>query len=51
MAKKKNKKQTIGVMTQSRGSMPPPTVADVVKKKKNDRKNVKQKLKKGDYDV
>jgi hypothetical protein len=49
MAKKKRK--TIGVMSQSRGTMPPPTVADVVKKKKNDRKKVKDKLRKGDYDV
>jgi hypothetical protein len=49
--KKKIKKKTIGVMTQSRGQMPPPTVADVVKKKKNDRKAVKDKLRKGDYDV
>ena len=49
--KKKNKRNTIGVMTQSRGVMPPPTVADVVKKRKNDRKKVKDKLRKGDYDV
>lgn len=49
MAKKK--KRTIGVMTQSRGQMPPPTVADVIRKKKNDRKKVKDKLRKGDYDV
>jgi hypothetical protein len=49
MAKKKRK--TIGVMSQSRGTMPPPTMADVVKKKKNDRKKVKDKLRKGDYDV
>jgi len=49
--KKKNKRKTIGVMTQSRGTMPPPTVADVVKKRKNDRKKVKEKLKRGDYDI
>jgi hypothetical protein len=49
--KKKNKRKTIGVMTQSRGTMPPPQRADVVKKKKNDRKQVKDKLRKGDYDV
>jgi hypothetical protein len=47
--KKKNKKKTIGVMTQSRGTMPPPTVADVVKKKKNDRKAIRNKIRKGDY--
>jgi hypothetical protein len=48
--KKRTKKKTIGVMTQSRGTMPPPTVADVVKKKKNNRKEVKDKIRKGDYD-
>jgi hypothetical protein len=48
---KKKKKRTIGVMTQSRGVMPPPQRADVVKKKKNDRKAVRDKLRKGDYDV
>lgn len=51
MAKKKKKRKTIGVMSQTRGVMPPPTVADTVKKKKNDRKRVKEKLKGGDYDV
>jgi hypothetical protein len=49
---KKNKKKTIGVMTQSRGVMPPPARADEDKKRKSDdRKKVKQKLKSGDYDV
>lgn len=48
--RKKNKRNTIGVMTQSRGTMPPPTVADAVKKKKNDRHEVKRKLKRGEYD-
>lgn len=48
MAKKK--KNTISKMTQTRGTMPPPTVADVVKKHKNDRKSVKRKLKQGNYD-
>ncbi|UUV47119.1 hypothetical protein [Bacillus phage vB_BanS-Thrax5] len=38
-------------MTQSRGTMPPPTRADENKKKKNHRRKVKQKLKRGDYDV
>lgn len=47
---KTNKRKTIGVMTQDRGVMPPPTVKDVVKKKLNDRKVVKRKLKSGDYD-
>jgi hypothetical protein len=51
VSNKKNKKQTIGVMTQSRGVLPPPQRADVVRKKKNDRRQVKQKLKNGDYDV
>ena len=54
MAKKKSKKRnpkTISQMTGTRGMLPPPTVADVVKKKKNDRKDVKRKLRKGDYDV
>lgn len=37
-------------MTQDRGSMPPPTVKDEVKKKKNDRKSVKQKIKQGIYE-
>lgn len=37
-------------MTQSRGAMPPPQRADEVKNKKNDRRKVKQKLKRGDYD-
>jgi hypothetical protein len=49
--KKKNKRNTIGVMTQNRGAMPPPQRADEVKKKKNDRKKVKEKLRNGDYDV
>lgn len=48
---RKNKKKTIGVMTQSRGVMPPPARADKVKKKENDRRKVKQKLKNGEYDV
>lgn len=48
---KKSKRKTIGKMTQSRGIMPPPQRADVVRKKKNDRKDVKRKLKKGDYDI
>ena len=38
-------------MTRSRGVMPPPTVKDAVKKKKNDRKKVRDKIRKGDYDV
>ena len=49
MAKKK--KRTISKITNTRGVMPHPTVADVVKKKKNDRKDVKQKLRNGNYDV
>jgi hypothetical protein len=47
----KKKRSTIGKMSQTRGVMPPPTVADSVKKKKNDRKKVKDKLRKGEYDV
>lgn len=51
MAKKKNSKpKTISRMCGSRGVLPPPTVKDEVRKKKNDRHKVKQKLKKGDYD-
>ena len=49
MAKKK--KRTISKITNTRGYMPPPTVKEEVKKKKNDRKNVKQKLRNGNYDV
>jgi hypothetical protein len=49
--KKKKKPTTISEMTGSRGYMPPPQRADVVKKGKNDRKSVRQKLKRGDYDV
>lgn len=49
--KRKKKRQTISQMTGTRGTIiAPPTVADVVKKKKNDRKDVKRKLKRGDYD-
>lgn len=53
MAKKKKRKQpkTISQMTGTRGAMPPPTVVDVIKRKKNDRQKVKQKLKRGYYDV
>jgi hypothetical protein len=47
----KKRKKTIGVMTQSRGTMPPPTKADTIKKKKNNRKRIKDKLRKGEYDV
>ncbi|MDA2738423.1 hypothetical protein PDQ75_25040 [Bacillus cereus group sp. Bc015] len=32
--KKKNKKKTIGVMTQNRGVMPPPTRSDRIRKGK-----------------
>lgn len=49
-SKRKNKKQTIGVMTQSRGYLPPPQRADVVKKKKIDRHEIKQNLKRGIYE-
>jgi len=48
MAKTKNKKhrrKTLSKITGTRGYMPPPTVVDIDKKKKNDRKNVKEKLK------
>ncbi|AKQ08366.1 hypothetical protein PQE66_gp051 [Bacillus phage PBC2] len=48
--KKKNKKKTIGVMTQNRGVQAPPTVADENKKKKNNRKRVKEDIRKGKYD-
>lgn len=47
---KTKKRKTIGVMTQDRGLMPQPTRKDVIKKKLNDRKVVKRKLKSGDYD-
>lgn len=53
MAKKKSKKRnpkTISQMTGTRGVLPPPTSAVDVKKKKNDRNEVKRKLRKGDYD-
>jgi len=50
MARKKKKRKTIGIMTQSRGTMPPPTVKDEDKRKKSDRKQVKEKLRKGEYD-
>lgn len=50
-SKKKSKRKTIGVMTQNRGAMPPPTVADENKRRKNDRKKVKERIRKGDYDV
>lgn len=50
MSKKKSKPKTISRMTGSRGAMPPPTVKDEIKKKKNDRHEVKRKLKRGDYD-
>ena len=49
MAKKRNK-NTISKMTQTRGAMPPPTVKDEIKKRKNDRKDTKRKLKQGNYD-
>lgn len=51
MVKKKVKRKTISQMTGTRRMLPPPTVSDVVKKKKNDRKDVKRKLRNGDYDV
>lgn len=38
-------------MTQNRGVMPSPTRADEDKRKKKDRKKVKEKLKQGDYDI
>jgi len=49
--RKRNKKKRIGVLTQNRGASVPPTRADENKKKKNHRRKVKQKLKRGDYDV
>lgn len=51
MMAKKKERQTIGKMTQSTRPLPPPTRADVVRKKSNDRKKIKDKLRKGDYDV
>lgn len=48
---KKSKRKTIGVMTQSRGAMPPPARADEDKKRKNDRRQVKQKLRNGNYNL
>lgn len=48
---KKNKRKTIGVMTQDRGVMPPPQRADENKKHKSDRHETRRKLKNGDYDV
>lgn len=46
---KKVKRKTIGVMTQDRGMMPPPTIKDEDKRKKNDRHETKRKLKRGEY--
>lgn len=51
MANKIKQRKTIGVMTQSRGIMPPPTIVDVVKRKKNNRKEVRQNLRRGNYDA
>lgn len=50
MTKMKTKRKTIGALTQDRGQMPQPTRKDVVKKKLNDRKVVKRKLKSGEYE-
>ncbi|WP_180232336.1 hypothetical protein [Priestia megaterium] len=47
----KSKRKTIGKMSQTRGVMPPPTVVDVDKRKKKDRKQVKQQLRSGNYDA
>lgn len=49
--KKKHKRKTLGKMTQTRGTMPPPTVKDEDKRRKNKRKEVKRKLRSGDYEV
>ena len=38
-------------MTKDRGALPPPQRADMVKKKKNDRKQVRENLKRGNYDI
>lgn len=48
--KKKRKRKTIGKMTQTRGVMPPPTKKVADKRKKNDRKKVKEDLRRGDHD-
>lgn len=49
LKKKKNKKRTIGVMTQNRGVMPPPVRADLPKKGKGSYKRHQAK-KVGDYE-
>lgn len=51
MSKKKKKRKTIGKITQTRGVMPPPTKKVADKRKKNDRKKVKERLKDGEQDV
>ena len=50
LRKKKGKRKTLGKMTQTRGVMPPPTKKVADKRKKKDRKKVKEKLKGGDYE-
>ena len=48
--KKKGKRKTLGKMTQTRGVMPPPTKKVEDKRKKKDRKKVKEKLRSGEFD-
>ncbi|MFS0905726.1 hypothetical protein AB3N02_22020 [Priestia aryabhattai] len=48
--KRKKKRKTIGKMTQTRGEMPPPTKKVEDKRKKKDRKQIKEKLKGGDFE-
>lgn len=45
-----NSRKTLSALTGTRRVMPMPTVADKVKKKNNNRKKVKEQIKKGNYD-
>lgn len=51
--KKRNKRRTIGVMSNSRvlWERKPQTQVVPNKKRRNDRKRAKERLKQGDYDV
>lgn len=53
MAKKKKKRRTIGAMSNSRAMWQRKPQTQVVpnKKRKNDRKKAKEKIKRGDYDA
>lgn len=44
------KRKTLSAITGTRRAMPMPTIADKIKKKDNSRKQVKEQIKKGNYD-